>query len=920
MRRINKVLIVFTVAFAVGSAVSMQKRARQSAPFVFRRANWESYEYQLRPIGSAQHFDLRFGFKALARPMAFRAVVNCQDPENYYYVEVNEGDVRLGKVEEEFDLRIGSQNRLDAADGRKHEMVIKRRDGALTVVVDGQIAAEAFDDAFSGGSIGLGRLNRSARFSGVRLQPVGDVFFTDDFMRAETDPGLWEPGVGKWRIASLDNPSLSSNAFLYVGRATSDGPAQSIAGSWFWDNYRAEVACQPGSAACFGLYFCYQDPDNHFLWKWGGDSDAAKMQVLRVADGRATPLAERDGGFQVGQWYRLRCHVQDGYVELFVDDRPMLSAADPALCFGKIGLYTEDTTRGTHFDDVGVTSRQSFRDDFEHFSVGKWAEMGGKWGHVVDRSSTGEVVRRMTASSTGPAKAVTGLDKWRNYTFTVDVGHRRKGVAGICAYYLDENNYYAVRLRRGDKDEVRELVRVADGVEKVIAQDVTGLAAGETDTVALRAMDGHLSVAIGGKPCFEGFDNALPGGKVGLLLSHCALAWFDNARLTFHSAPKPLLSVHEVFAHEKSMQIWSGAESDWEQHYENADGRGYGVHWHRAAFHGDVSIQLAANELVGDRNTAGLIIGAHDLSFDSGFRLSADRRDGQWSVRLTEGAATVAEETLAASAPLRQLRLRRAGAFVAGYVNGRCRMWHRSKSGGGAKIAYYARGVNVDREDVLIRAGQVYNDLFRQAPADWRLAAGTWEVTNRWECDPRWSFFSGRSYKLAAIWNKHVFDGDVVVEFYAGPKMDSSRGRRYEYASDMNVALCADGQDLTSGYNFMFGGWRNTATALVRRGTVVAQTRSHTIPTKDIHRRWFYIRAVKRGPALTLYIDNRQVLSYSDTDPLQGGQVAIWTYRNGLMVSRVRMSYEGSTVKEAPRPGRPAEPRCVYDVVPSLGW
>ena len=98
MRRINKVLIVFTVAFAVGSAVSMQKRARQSAPFVFRRANWESYEYQLRPIGSAQHFDLRFGFKALARPMAFRAVVNCQDPENYYYVEVNEGDVRLGKV------------------------------------------------------------------------------------------------------------------------------------------------------------------------------------------------------------------------------------------------------------------------------------------------------------------------------------------------------------------------------------------------------------------------------------------------------------------------------------------------------------------------------------------------------------------------------------------------------------------------------------------------------------------------------------------------------------------------------------------------------------------------------------------------------------------------------------------------------
>ena len=62
----------------------------------------------------------------------------------------------------------------------------------------------------------------------------------------------------------------------------------------------------------------------------------------------------------------------------------------------------------------------------------------------------------------------------------------------------------------------------------------------------------------------------------------------------------------------------------------------------------------------------------------------------------------------------------------------------------------------------------------------------------------------------------------------------------------------------------MFGGWHNTASAILRNGEVVKQTRRHTIPARsNIHRRWFYIRAEKRGGELSYYVDGQRVLAHT---------------------------------------------------------
>ena len=921
MCKTRKAFLLFIAAFAAAAFVLVHKAGKRDTRFQFRKADWESFDYQLRSTGPASRLNFRFCFKALARPVALRALVNCQDPKSYYYVEFADERVRLGRVEHELELRIGTQKRMSADHGDVHEVVIKRRDADLVVVVDGELAARAFDSTFTGGQLGLGVQRDSAEISGVRVQPVDDVFFADDFMRAETDHSPWEVEAGAWRICSLSNPSLSSNAFYYVGKGASS--AASVAGHWFWDNYRVEVSVQPRSDAAFGLYFCYRNPENHFLFTCDNDPVDPARKIVRTFHGDSTVVARSSGGFLRHQWYRLRADVTDGRAQIYLDDNPVLAVSDPALCFGKIGLYTEDTGAGTDFDDVSVQGWRVFQDDFDALCARKWTELGGQWTHIADRSKRDRVEsRRLSASSEAPAKAATGLEDWQNYAFSVDIGPWARGAVGLCFYYSDEGNYYACRWRRNERDEVRELVKVVDGVENVLAQQVGQPVSSRPIRAEAHVDQGHIRVSADGELLFEAFDTGLVKGKVGLLVSQCPLVWFNRARVTFHSPPKPLLSVHEVFAHEKSMQIWSGAESDWERHYQATDGWSCLFNWHRAAFHRDVDVELSVDSLVGDTNSLGLIVAANDPAPGSGYQLSAAQKDGRWELTLLEGGSEVGTKELESGQQPRLFRLRKAGRFCAAYVDGRCLLWHGSTGPlTGTKIGYYSRGVDVKREGVRVFTRQVYNDLFREAPTDWRIASGIWEVTNRWECDPRWSFFSGRSSTLAAIWNKRRFQGDVAVEFYAGIKMDASRGRRYEYASDMNVTICGDGRDLNSGYNLMFGGWRNTATCIVRRGAVVAQTRASTIPNRsNIHRRWFYIRAEKVGSQIALYVDNQRVLTYTDPEPLDGGQMAMWTYRNGLMVARVRVSHQGAAPKEPPFTAPLGEVRCVYDQIRSIGW
>ncbi len=199
-------------------------------------------------------------------------------------------------------------------------------------------------------------------------------------------------------------------------------------------------------------------------------------------------------------------------------------------------------------------------------------------------------------------------------------------------------------------------------------------------------------------------------------------------------------------------------------------------------------------------------------------------------------------------------------------------------------------------------APQLFDYTFASAPCDWTPTGGLWQVSNRYACDPSWSFFGGHSRGLACLWNKRRFAGDLLFEVYAA----FTYGLPYtetvwlERPSDLCLTICGDGQSPASGYSFIFGSEDGRVTLLKRREVTLASTEeprflppsfSDGRPDREaMHWRWWRLEARRQGGRLEFWIDGMKALEADDPEPLEGGQVALWTVHNGLVVSRARIA------------------------------
>ena len=212
-------------------------------------------------------------------------------------------------------------------------------------------------------------------------------------------------------------------------------------------------------------------------------------------------------------------------------------------------------------------------------------------------------------------------------------------------------------------------------------------------------------------------------------------------------------------------------------------------------------------------------------------------------------------------------------------------------------------GVVPDLKNVEINTGNVYDYTFASAPTDWWVQSGVWEMTNRWSCSPGWSWFGGRSEEIAAVWNKRKFSGDMSIQFYFAFKMGLTGTPRWNYRpSDVALSFAGDGKNLGSGYSLIIGADGNKRSVLMKGDKVVAQSaeKAALLPVladgqpsmNDLHRHWWYVRINKIGSRIECYLDNELFLTYDDPNPLDAGQIALWTYNNGIMLSRVQIYYE----------------------------
>lgn len=493
----------------------------------------------------------------------------------------------------------------------------------------------------------------------------------------------------------------------------------------------------------------------------------------------------------------------------------------------------------------------------------------------------------------------------------------------------------------------------------------------------LRGRAGLLALPPGGSisPRPAGKTAAEPEAARRNVVASARFARFRIERLV---APSPLISANAVFGAESTMRGWTQTDNEWipAQRLVEVDGRPVDARWHGGQFPGDVELSMEPRRVLQPDYEAGLSVSKDGRGRNNGYifryrspaaaavaakterakkkmssppsssptvaagtKNSAGKKEAKEEtarpevIFIRQGRQVMRKKTPFPVDKLHSLAVRRCGKYIVGLVNGRpAAVFRDDHPLTGSKVAYFTRGLRAKAEAFKILSPGFFNDDFSRAPTDWRTAGNVIaEVTNRWQCDPRWTFMSWKNDRTkkegtqaAVLWSKKKWPGDVTVEFYIGNKMERDRGALYTYARDINVTLSSDGNDLTKGYTFMFGGRKNAKSYILRNDKILAE-RPVRIPTNPgiVHRHWFFVRVERRS------LPNGKVrLSFSvdrffakepagewvvtDDKPLQGNRLALWVYDHAVMIARVRIS---GTVAGTEDPAwKPGPLRTYYDL------
>jgi len=907
-------------------------------------------EYQKIDGSKLRDFDLTFDV-TLAQPEdSVRALLNVQalrtaadvPYDNAYYVDLTRTGVTMGSFEGGIGRPLGSMTTEALGREGVHHVVLKRRTPWLTVVIDDRIVGMVQDETHAFGDLALGV--HGADVAEVKVQPIASLYYSDNFMQDDAEKSHWTTLRGTWTINVVTNegvaaPAMSVDAFSY--RASSEETASVVTGETFWDNYTFSAAIKSVAGETIGLLAYYRSEKDYYLFTWDrrDEKDPARSskQLIRMRNGEKTVLAESPGGFIPNQWYTLAVQVEGRTIRALIDGHEVCSVEDDGLVGGMIGLYAARTTQ-TSFDDILVHATSVFRDDMKTFPAGRWTVRGGEWTASGDGT--------LKAQSDGAlARCVTGSALWQNYRVKTEMTPTTESRCGIDLYYIDENTYYEVTCQRGAELDTWTLLQHQP-------ENVTTLDQAQTPSsskpyhVEASVNRGRLTLVVDGKTLIETFNQVLNAGAVGLMSEPTValsmktedqpvlkdVGCFGGLEVEFLREEKPLVTKNVIMEHERSMGDWSGLVTDW---IEQGEKKGPKFQWHRGYFPGSSTLEVRFSKFDQPESTVRVVLNGDGQTIESGYRMvvgpkTEESKETVRTMRLYRGESdkAVAVSDLGAIQP-GTVKLERVGGLLVGYVDGRAVLtWRDETPLTGERLGWsVSENVEVDPEDVLVSSPNVFQYNFTQAPADWRTCGGIWEVSNRWQCDPRWSFFSGRVRNdVASLWSKRTFNGDVTIEFYVGPKMDQERGRSYEYARDFNITIAADGKDLSSGYSFMLGAFDNTNTCIYRQNKLlkaVDKVVSDPNPKRkditviprggELHRRWLHVVAQKKGDTLRMYYERNLIIEVKAPEPLTGNRIAFWTKDCGFMLGKIIISCENAGEMESPDFEAPQASRSIYE-------
>ena len=887
-----------------------------------------------------------------ARPAEFRVLLERADKSNFVCLRWVENELELVRIaggerapllgQTSYPLPCIARDEPAAGAQSINTLVIYRSPGLWTVshrdrelIVAGdphaKEMAQAGDSAW--GALGGWRLTARA------LQPGEEIHFDDCFAKVNfNEDGTYDVREGLWDLDAARQAERSVNAFRLRGRSRpAEGgskPALAVFGRSFWRAYRAEAAIKFRNAGAGGLVFAARRDSSRSSAPASG-SPSKKRE--RDADERVTPALARygllrwrypegtgaPGGLEVldvrvrrapggktsrrettllslpwtprrEQWHRVAVSLFDRLGEVEVNGARAVFGLPPGLRSGECGLFA-DSEKGVLFDDIRVAShgeflhrsasgpapwlaqsegmaalyrlpagpawlRLGFREDTSPQAV-SWLDASGAAVSVRIDPATGmgEATRTLEHDAATPAEA--GPPAPRQVTterlarfeapgpgdYCLKIGDHEctvlRGPSGVASFALGSPREGSVTI-----DSPEALAEVAGGA--LAPRPALRHKAGTFGEVDVRARKNGKG--LNSQRTWIGF-----------------VGWLKD-KSSWTEGPDGLIGCKTL--------LWGPCEASVEVPLPKE---------------GEKPVALRLVPDAPDAEPAGLAIGR------SGDGFAILDAQGNELGPFAPPATPDGEKD-----PRMKLALRRAGGNAEVFVAGRRVFDMRLPAG--APVRVEARAPGLAPEAVSIRSDRVDESHFDKAPTEWTRWRGHWDVTSKWQCDPRYTFLGMWSDELekksdvAGAFSRACYLGDQDLQIYfAFRDVLGNRygdGRRY-VRRDMNFVFACEDEDPASGYCLMFGGFDNRGTQLLRRGKLVKETDKfkfgafHRTPT-DIHWQWYCLHILRRGGDITVTLNGDEIISWTDPDPLEGGHVGAWTLGGGMILGRTRFSAE----------------------------
>ncbi|MGD9496197.1 MAG: hypothetical protein AB7Y46_07795 [Armatimonadota bacterium] len=780
-------------------------------------------------------------------------------------LRVDAATVRLVETEGGREVVL-AEARRSHSDGAE-ELIVRRRPWSVTVFLGRSAVLTAALGPMAGvvAARGLGE---------AYLQQCAPVVFADDFMRAQGQANPWETPAGSWELYKVEgDPEQGANPFAF--RAQDGELATALAGYEFWDDYDFAAAVRPTARAAEILAHYQADDDCVALrLRLPEAGAAATLELLRRLPGEERMLAAAEVEAEPDRWHQLRLRISRGRALAGLDGRDLLVAADESLRGrGRIGLQVQGG--GAYFDDVVVAPWEATP-----------LPLAGEGAWRVERGTLRAAGEELVLAPSGEARALAPSAGCADVRATAQVRLEGARQAGLLLRYRSPGDHYALTLAR-KSGVVLRLVRRERGKETVLAERPVGGGPKAWHELGAVLRGRHIEAALDGTPVLSAADDAFGAGEFGLQCAggaasfRNAVCWpVDNRRALADPPTPPWAGIIDL-------HTWAGAGSGWMPDPNDLD-----RYWHRGLFVDDVEVRLGVHRGADGSASASLMIG-NGADPDAGWVAQAeqDSPTEPVTVRLLRAGRQVGSaQARSWSAAGYALSLQRVGGLMVASVDGEAVVQHRDPQPlpGLTRVGFRRDAAVLDPADAQVLSGAVHTWTFNTAPTDWRVLSGTWEISNRWACAPQWTWLAGWNQDgVARIHTRRAFVGDQTVDIYVGARMmpnPSGRGT-YEELRDLHFGLCEDGAG--GGYQIVLGGQSNTLSSIARNGQLVATTTQYAIPQAERHNNWMLVTLAKTGPTISVRVWDREVLSFTDDQPIEGGFVAVGTEGNGLVFPRI---------------------------------